>query len=281
MAYTNAATIVRRGLPRHRGPRRAVLRLRPARPAPTTRRRWQYEGRRAAAAGRRASRTSRHAARARPPARRQHETRRPERRRARPSRRGRDAAAPALRLPDPQAALRPLHAGDGRSEVCGIPPEPFLEVVRGGRPRNSGRERTTALRLRGRLDPAHASACSTSAPRRSCSCCSATSAAPAAASWRCAGTPASRARPTSRRCSTCCPATCRCPTRGEHDTSRTTSTASPAPSTKGFWAQRRRLRRQPAQGLLGRRGHRGQRLLLRLPAAADRRPRHLPDRRWT
>ena len=34
----------------------------------------------------------------------------------------------------------------------------------------------------------------------------------------------------------------------------------------------RRLHRQPAQGLVGRRGHRRQRLLLRLPAAARRRP---------
>ena len=45
---------------------------------------------------------------------------------------------------------------------------------------------------------------------RSSSCCWATSAGPAAASARCAATPASRAPPTSRRCSTCCPATCRC-----------------------------------------------------------------------
>ena len=70
-----------------------------------------------------------------------------------------------------------------------------------------------------------ASACSTSAPARSCSCCSATWAGPAAGSWRCAATPASRARPTSRRCSTSCPATCRCPTRPTTDLQRG-STAS-------------------------------------------------------
>jgi hypothetical protein len=51
---------------------------------------------------------------------------------------------------------------------------------------------------------------------------------------RCAGTPASRARPTSRRCSTCCPATCRCRTRAARDLA-----ALPRPhrsrNQKGFW----------------------------------------------
>ena len=72
------------------------------------------------------------------------------------------------------------------------------------------------------------SACSTSAARRSSSCCWATWAGPAAASWRCAGTPASRAPPTSRPCSTCCPATCRCPRPASTTPSTTSSTASPA-----------------------------------------------------
>ena len=44
---------------------------------------------------------------------------------------------------------------------------------------------------------------------------------------------------------------------------------------KGFWGEHARLPGQPAQGLLGRRGHRGQRLLLRPPAAAHRLARHL------
>ena len=39
----------------------------------------------------------------------------------------------------------------------------------------------------------------------------------------------------------------------------------------GFWANTARLHGQPAQGVVGRRGDRGQRLLLRLPAPADRR----------
>ena len=41
--------------------------------------------------------------------------------------------------------------------------------------------------------------------------------------------------------------------------------------------QHPRLHGQPAEGLVGRRGHRGQRLLLRLPAPADRQPQHLRD----
>ena len=40
----------------------------------------------------------------------------------------------------------------------------------------------------------------------------------------------------------------------------------------GFWGNMRRLHGQPAEGLVGRRGDRRQRLLLRLPAAAHRRP---------
>ena len=53
------------------------------------------------------------------------------------------------------------------------------------------------------------------------------------------------------------------------------------PGPEGLLDQGRRLHRQPAQVLVGRRGHRGQRLRLRLPAAPHRRPRHLPDRRST
>ena len=79
------------------------------------------------------------------------------RRRRRPrrsSRRGPHPAGPALRLPDPQAPLRPLHARSWSREVCGCTPE---EVVRVAELlcANSGRERTSGDRLRGRLDAAH------------------------------------------------------------------------------------------------------------------------------
>ena len=49
-----------------------------------------------------------------------------------------------------------------------------------------------------------------------------------------------------------------------------------APRVQGLLGPGRRLRRQPAQGVVGRRGDAGQRLLLRLPAPDHRRPRHLP-----
>ena len=56
---------------------------------------------------------------------------------------GRDAAAPALRVPGAQAALRPLHPRDGAGQVCGVPPETFLEVCEAVTA-NSGRDRTTS-----------------------------------------------------------------------------------------------------------------------------------------
>ena len=92
---------------------------------------------------------------------------------------GRDAAAPALRVPDPQAALRPLHARRWCEEVCGIAPE----HVRAGRRRADQQQRARAHDARSATPsagPSTASAPRTSAPPRSCSCCSATSAVPAA-----------------------------------------------------------------------------------------------------
>ena len=65
-------------------------------------------------------------------------------------------------------------------------------------------------RLRARLDAALLRRADDPRRARSSSCCSATSAVPAAGSWPCAATRRSRAPPTSRRCTTCCPATCRC-----------------------------------------------------------------------
>ena len=44
-AYTNAATIIDEEFARHRGPRRAVLRVGRGRRAATTSTTWQYEGR--------------------------------------------------------------------------------------------------------------------------------------------------------------------------------------------------------------------------------------------
>ena len=144
----------------------------------------------------------------------------------------RHPAAPALRLPGAASGTSPATPRRWCSEVCGIPPA----TVPAGRRRADAQlgpgahQRVRATRSAGPTTP---SACSTSAPRRSCSCCWATSAAPAAASWRCAGTPPSRAPPTSRRCSTCCPATSRCRTRTASRTSPTFIEADTG--DKGFW----------------------------------------------
>ena len=160
------------------------------------------------------------------------------------------------------------------SETCGIPPD----AVRPGL-RRAGRATPDATgRARSRTPwagPSTPSGRSTSAPPRSCSCCWATSGARAAASRRCAGTPASRAPATSRRSYNLLPGLpADAARRGE-----------PGPRLLRRGARRPRaasgatcaLRGQPAQGLLGRRRDRRQRLLLRLPAAADREPRHLRD----
>ena len=53
-----------------------------------------------------------------------------------------------------RTALRPLHARERVAEVCGCRPEE-VERVAELLCANSGRERTAAIVLRGRLDPAH------------------------------------------------------------------------------------------------------------------------------
>ena len=109
-------------------------------------------------------------------------------------------------------------------ETCGIPqqlvPESRRNAVQELGPR--ARPALSATRSAGRSTR---SACSTSARPRSFSCCSATWAGPAAASWRCAGTPPFRAPPIFRRSTTCCPAICRCRRRSTIRISRPVSAA--------------------------------------------------------
>ena len=128
---------------------------------------------------------------------------RDEARARRAARGGLEPRAPQLRLSDPQAPLRPLHARDGRAGLR-----------RAAREADPGRRdavpqlRAASARARSATrsaGPSTRTASRTSAPPRSSSCCSATSGAPAAASSRCAATPTSRARPTSRRSTTSCP----------------------------------------------------------------------------
>ena len=193
-----------RGLPRHRGPRRAVLAAGTPETGSYDTSSWQYEGVESARppasastgdpTGEAGPRRARRAARA-PASRR--ETRR-------------DAAAPALRLPDPEAPLRPLHAGDGRADL-----RRAARRCSSRSPRRCARTRPRAHRgvlLRGRLDAAHGRRAVHPHRGDPPAAARATSAGRAAASWRCAGTRRSRARPTSRRSTTCCPATCRCRT---------------------------------------------------------------------
>ena len=175
---------------------------------------------------------------------------------------------PALRLPAPEAPLRPLHArarrGDLRRSARAVPRRLPRRCAR--TPAASGRRRS-ATPSAGRSTR---SACSTSAPRRSSSSCWATSAGPAAASWPCAGTPRSRARPTSRRSTTSCPATSRCrtPTRTTTSTSSSSSTASPS----GFWGHMDAYTVSLLKAWWGAACDGRERLLLRLPAADHRRP---------
>ena len=132
----------RRGLPRHRGPRRLSSAASTPRPAPTT----------ARAGCTRAARSRRRPASASTPTQAFDDAdgRRHARGRARARR---DAAAPALRLPGAQAPLRPLHAGDGRARL------------RASRARTSSRVAETLI---GQLGPrAHDGAGSTRSAGRS------------------------------------------------------------------------------------------------------------------
>jgi formate dehydrogenase major subunit len=86
--------------------------------------------------------------------------------------------------------------------TTGCPRDLFLKVAETVLA-NSGADRTTSF---GRSTPTGRRSL---AAARCCSCCSATSDGPAPASWRCAATPRSRARPTCRRSTTRFTATCR------------------------------------------------------------------------
>ena len=93
--------------------------------------------------------------------------------------------------------------------VCGIPRETFLKVAE-TLIANSGRERTSMLVYARRLDAALDRRADD--PRRRDRPAAARQHRPPGRrrSWRCAATPRSRARATSPRSTTCCPATCRC-----------------------------------------------------------------------
>jgi formate dehydrogenase major subunit len=111
--------------------------------------------------------------------------------------------------------------------ICGVPKELFLDVAE-TLCANSGRERTSAFCYAVGWTQ-HTVGVQYIRTAAIVSSCSATSAAPAAASWHSAGTPTSRARPTSRRCSTSCLATSPCRTRSRAGASASSSrTRGPA-----------------------------------------------------
>ena len=152
-----------RGLPRHRGPRRACSPATTPRPAPTTRPRWHVRGPGGARRSRHARGSPGRAA-----------ARHPQRgrgvgpgaggrardgwpRRGHGARRrapGRDAAAPRTASSRCSSGTTPATPPRWCRQTCGVPPETFLEVCeavdRQQRPRPDHR-----LGLLGRLDPPH------------------------------------------------------------------------------------------------------------------------------
>ena len=182
-----------------------------------------------------------------------------------------DAAGPELRVPDPQAPLRALHAGDGGGGV-----RLHAGGVRAGR-RAALRELRAAsapraIVLRRRLDPAHHRRADD--PRRRHPAAAARQHRPARRRHHGAARPrhASRAPPTSRRSTTCSPATCRSPApTSDHETLDELHRAR-GPCRPATGPTLPQVHRQPAQGVVRRRGDAGERLRLRLAAADRRRP---------
>ena len=161
-----------------------------------------------------------------------------------------DAAASALRVPACSKRHFARYTPAMVEEVCGVP----RGVVRARRRRYcraSGPDGRRHL-LRRRAGRSTRPACRSSARRRSCSSCSATSAGPAAGSWRCAATRRSRDRPTSRRSTTSCPAICRC--RSSATDSPTLGRLHRADTTPaGLVGQLRQVHLSPAEGVVRRR----------------------------
>ena len=214
-----------RRVPRHRGSRRALLRL-GSRQGPVRHLELAVQGHGDAQLGRGQRAGLRRARRAGGPRR---SRRRPVARRA--SGGGRDAAASELRLPTGEEALPAVHAGARRRPV---------RLQRRGLPAGCGEPsrgtRAPSERARSVTPSAGRStrsACSTSAPPRSSSSCSGTWAGRAAAFSRYAVTRRFRARRTSRRSTTSSRGICRCPTPRPTATSSTSC---------------RRTSRRPASG---------------------------------
>ena len=262
-AYTNAAHDRHRGLRGHRGPRRPVLRLGPETALLRHRRPGSTRGWRcSASAGEREDGAV--------DGEQAHGAHGGELHRGEPPDDRPDPRAPALRLPAPQAPLQPLHAGDGRARSAASPRRPSSRS-----PRRSARTPGA------------------SAPSAFCYAVGWTQHTVGVQYIRTAaiiqlllgnigrpggGILALRGH-ASIQGSTDIPTLYNILPGLPADAARRTRITTPRRLTSsetrrraGFWGNMRRLHGQPAQGLVGRRGHRGERLLLRLPAADHRRP---------
>ena len=271
MAYTNAATIVDERLPGHRGPRRPVLRLRPGdrplRPDDlAVRRRPRTWTRTSSSARSSSSGTSAPA----PTTQASHEA-------ARSESHGSGGAPVGWKgrrdetLQHPRCVFQILKRHFARytpemvQQVCGIEPEQFPQVA-DALTSNSGRERTTAFCYAVGLDPAQ---------RRRADDPHRRDPADAAGQHRPPGRrDHGAARPRQHPGVHRHPDPVQHPARLPPDAARRRSTR-PRRVRRGRRGQGRvlgqhaLLRREPAEVLLGRRGHGRERLLLRLPAAAS------------
>ena len=184
---------------------------------------------------------------------------------------GQDPPGSELRLPAAPTALRALHAGDGREGVR----DPEGPVPQGGRhlllglgARQDGhrilRAPAQPVDQRGPADPRalHAAARS-----------SATSDVRVAAWWPSGVTRTSRGPRTSGRSITCCRAIRRSRSRRPPHPDRLPREDDAQGRLLGEQPQ---VRDQPPQGLVGARGHEGERLRLRLPPEAGEGGRVLP-----
>ena len=242
------------------------------RPGPTTRRPGSTRARSGDGTGRQRRVAT---ASGRPPPAMQHESHgagRPRRSRAR-----RDAAAPALRLPDPQAALRPLHAGDGGAGLRRLAASSSREVCEAWTA-NSRPGAHHRARLLGRLDPAHRRRAVH--PHRRDHPAAAGQHRPARRRHH--GAARARQHPGLDRHPDAVQPAARLPAdAAPRRSTRRSATGSTRCGTRARRASGPTPRAYAVSLLkayFGRRGDRRQRLLLRLPAPAHRRPRHLPAR---
>ncbi len=178
---------------------------------------------------------------------------------------GRDPAAPAVRLPDPQAPLRPVHAGDGRRGLrhragglrarspSGSPATAAATGRRRGSTRSAGRSTPSARSTSGRRPILQSLLGNMGRPG--------------------GGIMALRGH-ASIQGSTDIPTLFNLlpgylPMPHAHQHESLDDYVRRRRRHRRFLGQQARLHGQPAQGLVGRRGDGGERLLLRLPAAGS------------